>query len=91
MRRAQVVEVERTCGSCPSQWEARLDDGRHLYIRYRRGQFVIGVGRTIDDAVDASIDAPFVHAVDADGGGSMTDDEMRTRVTDAGFEWAVPA
>lgn len=91
MRAAQVIEIERTCGACPSQWEGRLDDDRHIYVHYRGGTFTIGTGRTIDDAVDMSIDRPVVRTIDADGGGWMTDEEMQKAVTDAGFVWAVPA
>ena len=91
MRAAKVVELDRTCGSCPSQWEGRLDDGRHVFVHYRGGRLTVGVGRTADDAVDASIDNPLVRSDDADGGGWMSDDDARTTLVNAGFEWAVPA
>lgn len=91
MRRAQVVELERTCGSCPSQWEGRLDDDRCVFVHYRQGTLTIGIGRTMDDAVDASIDRPFVKSHDADGGGWMSDEQARDALVNAGFNWAVPA
>lgn len=38
-----VVELQQTCGACPSQWEGRTEDGRHVYIRYRFGLLTAGV------------------------------------------------
>jgi len=37
----KVIEIERTCFACPSQWEGKLDDGREIYIRYRNGNFSV--------------------------------------------------
>jgi hypothetical protein len=48
-----VVELEQTCGACPSQWEGRTDDGRYVYIRYRWGFLRLGVGYTFWAAVGA--------------------------------------
>lgn len=56
MRRAKIVELDQTCGAYPSQWEGKLDDGRHVYIRYRGGHGVVGIGKTADEAVDHTID-----------------------------------
>ena len=38
--------------SCPAQWEADTDDGKKVYIRYRWDKLRVGVGDTLDDAVD---------------------------------------
>lgn len=48
-----IVELEQTCGACPAQWEGRLEDGRHIYIRSRHGVLTVGVGSTIEAAVEA--------------------------------------
>lgn len=55
-----VAELNRTSIACPSQWEGALEDGRAVYIRYRRGRFAAYVGTDIDDAVDRSL---YGHAV----------------------------
>lgn len=47
-----VVMLHKTCSACPSQWEGMTSDGRCVYIRYRSGYGRIGVGDTVDDAVD---------------------------------------
>lgn len=46
-----LTELEKTCQACPSQWEGRLDDGRHVYVRYRWGTLQVGVGDTPDAAI----------------------------------------
>ena len=47
-----VVELEQTCRACPAQWEGRTADGRHVYVRYRFGWLQVGVGATLEDAID---------------------------------------
>lgn len=49
----KVTEIAMTCSACPSQWEGRLEDGRHIYVRYRHGHLTLGAGPTFDDAVGA--------------------------------------
>lgn len=49
----KVTELAMTCSACPSQWEGKVEDGRHLYVRYRWGGLSCGVGPTFDDAVGA--------------------------------------
>lgn len=39
-----VVELNRTCHACPSQWEGQTEDGKHVYIRYRWGFLSAQVG-----------------------------------------------
>lgn len=56
MRRATITHMERTCGAYPSQWEGSLDDGRSVFVHYRGGRGRIGVGNSMDDAVDATIE-----------------------------------
>jgi hypothetical protein len=31
----KIIECKKTCDSCPSQWEIKLDDGHMMYARYR--------------------------------------------------------
>lgn len=33
----KISKIEQTCYACPSQWEIDLEDGRHIYVRYRWG------------------------------------------------------
>jgi hypothetical protein len=47
-----VTELTRTCTACPAQWEGRTADGKHVYVRYRWGWLKVGLGATLDDAVD---------------------------------------
>lgn len=51
MRPITVVALRLTCGACPTQWEGRTDDGRHVYVRYRWGTLRVGVGASIEEAV----------------------------------------
>jgi hypothetical protein len=47
-----VTELTQTCDACPSQWEGRTADGRHVYVRYRWGCLQIGIGNSLHDAVN---------------------------------------
>lgn len=44
-----VASISQTC-KAPSQWEGLLDDGRHIYVRYRWGVLTVGVGDTFREA-----------------------------------------
>lgn len=40
----KLTELKRTCWMCPSQWEAKTDDDRWVYFRYRHGRLTVEVG-----------------------------------------------
>lgn len=48
----QIAWERQTCIACPTQWEGELRDGRMFYFRYRHGYASLGVGGTVDQAVD---------------------------------------
>lgn len=84
MRRVRVVSLERTCGHSPSQWEGRLDDGRHVFIHYRHSSGTIGVGATLDEAVDDTISGSPLHTWQGGGEtpGFMLDAQVLTVLRD---------
>jgi hypothetical protein len=47
----RILTLKRTTWACPTQWVATLADGRIVYARSRRGEFSVGVGDDLDDAV----------------------------------------
>ena len=47
-----VRDVARTSIACPSQWELTLDNDQIAYVRIRHGRGTVGVGNTLDDAVE---------------------------------------
>jgi hypothetical protein len=47
----KIVTLRRTTWACPTQWVATLADGRTVYARSRRGEFSVGIGDDLDDAV----------------------------------------
>jgi hypothetical protein len=49
---ALVAEHVWTCRARPSQVEGKLVDGRWFYFRYRHGWASLGVGATLDEAID---------------------------------------
>lgn len=52
---SELVDVRMTCEACPVQVEARLPDGRYVYLRYRSGRAMAGVGGTPDLAVEDTL------------------------------------
>lgn len=87
--RLRVVELTQTCGACPSQWEGRTADGRHVYVRFRYGYLAIGVGATIEAAVDSAISsAPLVGVpLGEDGYNGYLDYESLKASTSDVVEW----
>jgi hypothetical protein len=75
----------RTCTACPSQWEGRLEDGRHVYIRLRHGHGSIGIGDTKDEAVAAQ---DFYRWSDPYNDGFITDWQLRQELFDASVDLA---
>ena len=47
----RIVALKRTTWVCPTQWVATLADGRTVYARSRHGEFSVGIGDDLDDAV----------------------------------------
>lgn len=39
----KVIELEQTCFACPSQWDGKTNDKKHVYIRYRFGCLSVDV------------------------------------------------
>lgn len=47
----RIVTLKQTTWACPTQWVATLADGRTVYARSRHGEFSVGVGTDLDDAI----------------------------------------
>ena len=47
----KIKQLKQTCSAFPSQWEARTEDDKYVYIRYRGGYLSMGVGGTEDEAI----------------------------------------
>lgn len=39
-----ITKLTKTCGACPSQWDAEDSDGKVYYIRYRFGHLTVAEG-----------------------------------------------
>ena len=72
----RIVKLERTTWACPTQWVATLADGRTVYARSRHGEFSVGVGDDLNDAVlkSSGPEAPYFEYVQDS---SMGFDELR--------------
>ncbi len=57
-----IMRLTKTCHAFPSQWEGRLDTGQDIYIRYRHGEFGVGIGWTGDEAVDNTVYRPLAQS-----------------------------
>jgi len=76
-KKRMIYGIERTCGSCPSQVEATNLLGERVYIRYRDGLLSVGMGETIEAAVQNSHgDDSFLREVDGTTEGYMTTEDM---------------
>lgn len=53
----ELVELQQTCHSCPSQWEGKTKDGKTFYARYRHSYWCVEVGgETVADGETREID-----------------------------------
>lgn len=64
-----IVKLTKKCHAVPSQWEGRCNTGQDIYIRFRWGQFGIGLGWTDDEAIENTVYEDF---------GDPTDGYLRT-------------
>lgn len=51
----RLVQVEQTCGACPSQWEGTDTEHRPVYIRYRHGYLSVRIG-PVDGDIGSAVD-----------------------------------
>lgn len=73
--------IKKLCDARPAEWEATTDDGRHVYIRYRWGLLIWGIGSILDEAV---LDADNNSIPYGDSrSGEMTDIEMKNVLSGA--------
>ena len=76
----KIVELTRTCIACPSQWDAKLDDGRWAYLRFRFGNFTMNVGDDVESAVSGECVLQFFWG-EGLMAGFMTNDELIEELT----------
>lgn len=86
----RVTSLTQACGACPAQWEGRTEDGRWIYVRYRWGALQIGVGDTIEQAIDRDDDASYYRELGDGFDGFLTLAELR-EATNGVFEWPASA
>jgi hypothetical protein len=75
----RIVTLKRTTWALPTQWIATLADGRTVYARSQHGEFSVGVGDDLDDAVLKS-SGPEALCVEHVEDGPMGFDELRARL-----------
>jgi len=71
-----VKSCRKTCGSCPTQWEGDLHDGRRFYFRYRHGVARLGVGVDDAEAIEDSRGTYLTYREDPYDG-QVTDEQFR--------------
>lgn len=71
----KLTSLTRTCFACPSQWEGELEDGSKVYIRYRWGRLGMGIGETLDHAIQGN-DAHYSIQLGDDYDGWLSTEEM---------------
>lgn len=48
----KIVQLTKTCDMHPSQWDARLEDGRVVHIRYKWRQLSVHIGPSTATIMD---------------------------------------
>lgn len=74
----RVVQLTKTCGACPTQWEGKLEDGRMIYFRYRSGRCTLDVSESPTNDIDDAVMGFEVHNHKAadEWDGCMSDSEV---------------
>ncbi len=85
----KIIGMTKTCDVCPSQWEANLDDGRMLYIRYRWGHLTVNISPSPTKDVMDAVDGPslFSESIGDDYDGFLSEDELMAAVMPKLAEW----
>lgn len=82
-KRLNITGILQTCAVCPSQWNARTDDGRRVYIRYRWGGLEVHVARTIEsDPLDDDGEVVLEVQLGDQWDGRLSYDELRGALGD---------
>lgn len=81
----RVVRVQRTCGSCPAQWDGLTHDGRKVYARYRGSHGSVRVAEAGDLSEFAAVNGATVVSFERietgkSGGwdGDLSESELRS-------------
>ena len=56
----KIILLEQTLWACPCQWEATLDDGRMIYVRYRWGYLTANVSKTPTTDIKEAVVGPTI-------------------------------
>ena len=74
-----IKYIKKTCECYPSQWEAKLMDGRMLYIRYRWGVLSIRASLKKTDNIMDAVDGKEILGKKLGAGfdGYLDDDAMK--------------
>lgn len=85
----KIVKLECTCQACPTQYEAKLEDGRLVYLRYRWGYLSIRASPCETDNIHDAISGEEVlgESRGDDFHGSMDRDEVISYLRKAGFDY----
>jgi len=84
----KIVELVRTCIACPSQWDAKLDDGRPVYIRFRNNWCSVRIGEE-DGNIWTAVRGKEVLGFewgDYPMCGDMTDEQLVAQLLNRGWE-----
>jgi hypothetical protein len=81
MNEMHIVELTQTCSAAPSQWDARLKDGRVVYIRYRHGELTVRIGPEYASVMDVVGMEPWFQDDAGDKNGPIIDIEEVCEVT----------
>lgn len=77
---AQGIELVKTCGSCPEQYDAYLDGRKVGYLRLRHGEFLV---------YHPDCDGVLAYAARPRGDGAFQEDEREMYLTTAKFALAL--
>jgi len=88
LKEIKVVAIQQTGTACPSQWVGLTEDGQTLYIRYRNGCLMVGLGANLDEAVSNDIffldrDMPFDGFITLNEVSQLTGMDLKGRGSDS--------
>ena len=82
----KIVKLTRTCIACPSQWDAELDDGKPVYIRFRWNWCSVRVGEVDECSAVSGEEVLGFEWGDFPMCGDMTNEQLIEELTNRGWK-----
>lgn len=78
----EIIDLKMT-QRCPSAWEGRTSDGQFIYAVYRYSVLMVGIGPTLNQAIEDGYHGGYLRGTDKNRGRELYHRATRSRALDS--------